>query len=173
MSRVFFLPFLLLCFCSSQAASFVEKSNVKLSVVSVLSTDRSHGTSMGMGLGLYGDNFELGLTGSGYVEDSATAHDIVTAVVYGGARKKIEKNVYFASGVTFLQNFGDEDGLPINREYEIGPYVSLEIMISQKVLIGGWILPYQYDYEKVNGVARKEHEYFSSGGITLNYYFTS
>lgn len=76
-----------------------------------------------------------------------------------------------AAGATFLQNFGKEHGLSIDREYEIGPYISLEQMLTYHILIGGWILPYQYDYEKVGGFARKEHEIFSAGGITLNYFF--
>lgn len=146
-------------------------STPRLGVISVLATDNGHGTSMGMGLGVYSQTLEVGVTASGYIKNANEATSLGSLVIYGGGRVDLTEKTYLAVGATFLQNFGHENGLHVDREYEIGPYISLEQMLTHHVLIGGWILPYQYDYEKLAGMISKEHEIFSAGGITLNYFF--
>lgn len=79
--------FVLGCFVafhSAYAEQISDFQTPRLGAVGVLATDRSHGTSMGMGLGLYSETFEFGITASGYVENVQDATQVASPVIYGG-----------------------------------------------------------------------------------------
>ncbi len=168
---------LLLLFVVLSAMSVVNANNLfnkdsaHIAVQSALATEGGGRAALGIGIVRYAPKTELGITASGSINNAQNQTKTVAPVVFGGLRNELGKRTYFAYGVNFINIFGRLNGLEINRFYEVGPYVSLEQMLTNQIMVSGWIQPYQYDYEKVGGILVSCHEIFTAGGIALNYLF--
>ena len=128
-------------------------------------------TGLGIGMVRYAPTTEIGFNVSGSVNNAHNATQTVVPVVFAGLRKNLNQQTYFAYGVSFTDIAGHIDGLKIDAFYQVGPYIALEQMLTNHLMLSGWILPYQYDYEKIGGVLVSGHDIFSAGGIAFNYLF--
>lgn len=131
----------------------------------------STGGNLGVGLIDFTEKTELGISVSGKMNNASKQTKTITPVIFGGLRKALGENTYFAYGVDFASIFGRDQGQTINSDYSVGPFVSLEQMLTTHVMLTGWILPYQYQYQKKAGLSTSTHSFFGAGGIGINYLF--
>lgn len=139
----------------------------RLAVQGAIST----GGNLSIGLVDYTEKTEIGVTISGSVNNARRETRTVTPVIFGGLRNNIWNNTYFAYGLNVVGTFGREHGQRIQSDYQGGPYISLEQMLTCHLMLSGWILPYQYGYVKTGGSSTTTNSFFNSGGIGLNYLF--
>ena len=126
---------------------------------------------LSIGAVLYAPTVEIGITVSASLNNARYETKTFTPVIFAGLRKSILEHTYFTYGVDFADTIGRQNGLTINSEYQIGPYISLEQMLTSHLMLSGWINPYQYGYQKIGGVSTSTNGIFSAGGIALNYLF--
>jgi hypothetical protein len=92
-------------------------------------------------------------------------------VIFGGFRKALYEKTYFAYGLDLIGTFGQDHGKSIKADYGIGPYISLEQMLTHNIMLAGWIQPYQHSYQKIGGTSVSTNSFFSTGGMGINYLF--
>jgi hypothetical protein len=129
------------------------------------------GGSLGIGLVNYTEKTELGLTVSGKINNSSMQTKTITPVIFAGLRKSLSQLTYFAYGIDLGSTFGRDHGVNIESSYQIGPYISIEQMLTYHVMLAGWIQPYAYQYEKKGGTSTSTNNFFNTGGIAINYLF--
>lgn len=130
------------------------------------------GGTLSIGIVNYSETTELGFTISGTYNNASQPTRTVTPVIFGGFRKSIRELTYFAYGLNLVGTFGRNNGDTIKADYQVGPYISLEQMLTTHLMLSGWILPYQYSYQKTAGnSSTSTNSFFNSGGIALNYLF--
>lgn len=128
------------------------------------------GGSLAIGLANYAPSAEFGASISGSVNNAEDKTSLVTPVLFGGWRKSLTQNTYFALGLELGANFGEDSGQDIDLDYFVGPYLSLEQQLTPRLLLIGWILPYQYEYQQLDGVSTSTDRFFASGGIGFSYF---
>ncbi|MDP3559652.1 MAG: hypothetical protein Q8R79_04795 [Legionellaceae bacterium] len=168
MRSLVLLSVTLLSLCSFAAANETTAPNTnRIAVQGALATDGN----LGIGIVNYAPNTELGLTLSGSFNNAQYPTQTLTSVIFGGLRKQIGEQTFFAYGINTLGTFGKVNGVSIHSDYAIGPYVSLEQMLTYHFMLSGWIEPYQYQYENFGGAAVSTNSFFAAGGIAINYLF--
>ncbi|MDF1645846.1 MAG: hypothetical protein P1U61_02540 [Legionellaceae bacterium] len=166
-----FVLFLLLTNVSIVSADDIFNDKpVRLAIQAAVGSDVI-ATSFGIGIARYTPKTEIGVTASGHVDNAPLITQTVTPVIFGGLRKALGEHTYFAYGFNYIETFGHAKGLTINMQYEAGAYISLEQLLTNHIMLSGWIMPYQYDHVKIGGITTSNNEVFSAGGIAINYLF--
>lgn len=129
------------------------------------------GGALSIGLVDYTQYTELGLAVSGTVNNASSSTNNITPVLFAGFRNALGDQTYFAWGVNMANTFGTQNGGHIDADYQIGPYISIEQMLTYHVMLAGWIQPYEYEYQKISGTSVSTHNFFSAGGLAINYLF--
>lgn len=129
------------------------------------------GGVMSLGVVQYTPSTEIGLTASGSINNAPDESKSFTPVVFGGLREALGEQTFYAYGLQLGDTFGQSNGETIKTDIFVGPYVSLEQMLTPHIMLSGWIMPYQYEYLKIDHVAVSTHDFFSAGGIAINYLF--
>lgn len=129
------------------------------------------GGTLGMGVVHFTEKTELGFTLSGSYNDAYYQTKVIVPVLFGGLRHAIAERTYFAYGIDLVGVFGRDNGVKIDSNYLVGPYIGLEQMLTNNLMLTGWIQPYQYEYVKKCGASTTTNHFFASGGIGLNYLF--
>lgn len=149
------------------------------SMANIFSTNRigiqgaiATGGTLGIGVIDYTEKTEVGLTLSGKINNSSQQTKTITPVIFGGFRKALRDSTYFAYGLDLAATFGRNQGQSIDSSYQIGPYISIEQMLTTHVMLAGWIQPYAYQYEKISGTSSTStNHFFNTGGVAINYFF--
>jgi hypothetical protein len=134
------------------------------------------GTASGTSIGVvhYWNNFEGGITG-GYASNNVTGSEtkIGNVGAFAGLRHSLDQGSWFAWGANFQYGFGTISGRAGYKPIQVGPYVALEHMLGNSILVAAWINPYLYRSEKddVNTVATVTSSFFTTGGIGFSYLF--
>jgi hypothetical protein len=157
----------MIAFASINTLADTDNSS-RLAVQGAIAT----GGNISIGLVTYREKTELGFTIAGKINNSSNQTKIITPVIFAGLRKAMKENTYFAYGIDFASAFGKESGETINSNYQVGPYISLEQMLTHNFMLSGWIQPYQYEYKKVGGSSTSTNNFFSTGGLAINYLFS-
>jgi hypothetical protein len=110
----------------------------------------------------FGINFAAAFYNSHYGNAST-----FTPAFFGGFRKALTPKTFFAFGLDAAVNFVKPGGESTKTGWFAGPYISLEQMLTNNLMLTGWINPYSYarnadDSYSVQSV-------FASGGIGLSY----
>ena len=129
------------------------------------------GGNLGIGIVNFTPVTEIGLTVSGSVNNAPDETRTITPVVFAGLRKSLCEHTYFAYGIDLAGTYGRIYGQKIDSDYGVGPYISLEQMLTPHLMLTGWIQPYQYHYQKRDWQSISTNNFFSTGGIGLNYLF--
>lgn len=129
------------------------------------------GGNFGIGFVDFTDVSEIGFTISGSINNAPFETKRVTPVVFAGLRNALCERTYFAWGLDLARTFGTLDGDHVDSNIQAGFYISLEQMLTNHVMLTGWIHPYQYSYLKLAGVGVSTNDFFSTGGIGFNYLF--
>lgn len=163
------LRYLLLALILSNglSLSYAQCYNHRLAVQGALAT----GGNLSIGLVDYTEISEIGLTVSGKYSSSPGSTRTVTPVLFAGLRNYLCQQTYFAYGLDLAGTFGRRNGCNIRSDYQVGPYISLEYMLTCHLMLAGWIQPYQYHYEKFCWSSTTTHSFFNTGGIAINYLF--
>jgi hypothetical protein len=128
--------------------------------------------AIGIGVVGFSESTEWGLTASGTRNNAHYQSNNATPVLFAGLRYLLQEQTYCAWGIDLAGTFGTINGSHIDANYQAGPYISLEQMITDHFMLAGWILPYQYGYEKLSHSSSvTTHSFFSSGGLAINYLF--
>jgi hypothetical protein len=141
------------------------------------------GGLFGIGLTRYTNSTEMGVTVAGTINDADAETRIFSPAIFGGLRKPLFDNTYFAYGIEAAANFGREDGYKISSDYSVGFYISLEQQLTPNLLLTGWIDPYNYRHQKLDydcdhhfcfmdDTSVSTHSIFSAGGVALSYFFS-
>lgn len=125
-----------------------------------------------IGIAHYSDSIEFGAAVTGAMDNDSDKTSIFTPVIFGGWRKNILENTYFAFGLNIGANLGEDSGENLDPDIFAGPYISLEQQLTSKLLLVGWIDPYNYEYRRTDDESLSINRFFNSGGIALNYYFS-
>lgn len=130
------------------------------------------GGNLSIGFADYTPCLEFGANASGSIVSTNTGTNTQTFSpgIFAGLRTAIAANTFFAYGANAGITVGHIGGVNINSSFGVGPYVSLEQMLNDKLLLTGWINPYAYRYQKLGVSERNTHNFFTSGGIALEYY---
>lgn len=129
------------------------------------------GGNLGLGIVNFTEKTEIGLTVSGKYNNARYQTKTITPVIFAGLRNHLCQCTYFAYGLDLVSTFGRNNGRTINTDYQVGPYISIEQMLTHHVMLAGWILPYQYSYQKVCCVSTSTNNFFGAGGFAINYLF--
>jgi hypothetical protein len=129
------------------------------------------GGTLGIGLTNYSETKEYGFTLSGSVNNASNETKVFVPVIYGGFRKSISDLTYFAYGIDLASKFGREDGETVKSNIFVGPYISLEQVLTMNMLLVGWIDPYSFEYQKLGSSSVTTQKFFGSGGIGFSYLF--
>ena len=155
-----------LCFIAA-AQPVMDHNPSRLGIQGAMAT----GGNLGIGVVNFTDMTELGVTVSGSINNASNETQTITPVIFGGLRKSLGERTYFAYGIDLAGTYGHKNGLKINSDYGVGPYISIEQMLTKHVMLAAWIQPYQYQYEKIGGQSITTNNFFSTGGIGINYLF--
>ena len=131
----------------------------------------STGGNTGIGLTYFTEDFEVGITASGHINDARHSTKTATPVLFAGLRQQLCNGTYFAYGITALGTFGHIDGKKIKSDYAVAPYISLEQMLTHDLMLVLWIDPYNYHHQKLGSHSTTTQSFFSTGGIGLNYLY--
>lgn len=159
--------FSLSCVAGTMSSPIVKSDSNRIAIQAAIAT----GGNLGIGIVDYAETTELGLTISGTVNNASNQTKTISPVIFGGLRKALGEQTYFAYGIDLVSTFGRDHGSHINSDYAVGPYISLEQMLTSHIMLSGWIEPYQYHYVKIAGTSTSTNNFFSSGGIAINYLF--
>lgn len=129
------------------------------------------GGNFGIGIVDFTDVTEIGLTISGSINDAPFETKRVTPVIFAGLRNALGERTYFAWGLDLNRTFGTLNGNHVDSNIQVGLYVSLEQMLTNHVMLTGWVNPYQYTYLKLANNGVSTNDFFSTGGIGINYLF--
>jgi hypothetical protein len=152
------------------SAALVAVSSVASAQIAIQGAMATGGV-MSIGLVQYTPSTEIGVTASGSFNNADDETKTFTPVVFAGLRESCGEQTFFAYGIDLADTFGDLNGSSIKTDIQVGPYISLEQMLTPHIMLSGWILPYQYEYLKVDHVSVTTHDFFSAGGIAINYLF--
>ncbi|MFA6409208.1 MAG: hypothetical protein WCW01_03430 [Gammaproteobacteria bacterium] len=119
----------------------------------------------------YEKAYEAGVSFGGKFNNSSSRTSMFSAAVFGGLRYFIAPKTVFVYGISVASLFGRDNGAKINASYSIAPYISVEQYLSEKVLVSVWIDPYQYQYDKKDGVCTSTNRIFNAGGLGVSYLF--
>ncbi len=168
MFRLIIITFLLVLFLqSSFADNAIGTNSHRLAVQGAIAT----GGNLSIGLVDYSEKTEVGVTISGTVNNASRHTKTATPVVFAGLRKALCERTYFAYGINFADTLGEYHGKHIDADYTVGPYISLEQMLTTNIMLSGWIEPYEFEYEKIHHSSLSTHNFFNAGGIAINYLF--
>lgn len=161
----------LLFSCLATANELPTKTN-QLAIQGAIAT----GGSLGIGITNYTETTELGGTISGIIDNADDQTKLVVPVVFAGWRKLLSEGTYtdgtyFAYGLDLVGKFGHIDGERLDADYQIGPYISLEQLVTKHILLVGWIQPYSYEYVKKEGEITSINGFFACGGMGISYLF--
>ncbi len=151
----------------ASADGLLNKESAHMAIQGALAT----GGTLSIGVVRYAPTTEIGVTVSGSVNNAPHTTQTLTPVIFAGVRKALLDRTYFAYGINFADTIGHQYGLTINADYQVGPYLSIEQMLTTHVMLSGWINPYQYEYQKIGGISTTTNGIFSAGGIAINYLF--
>jgi hypothetical protein len=129
------------------------------------------GGNLGIGVVHYTEMTEIGATVSGQINNARHSSKSVTPAVFAGLRHSLCECTYFAYGLNAAATFGTYNGERIKCDVGVGPYISLEQMLTSHLMLVFWIDPYQYRYQKTRSDSVSTHNIFSTGGIGLTYLF--
>lgn len=138
-----------------------------LAVQAVIAT----GGTLGMGLSRYTNNTEIGFSVSGTADTANAQTKLFVPVLYAGWRKALREKTYFSAGLDLLGKYGRDAGQAISADYQAGPYVSLEQVLTSHILLNVWVDPYNYEYKSAGGVSTSTNRFFATGGLGLSYLF--
>ncbi|MFA6409207.1 MAG: hypothetical protein WCW01_03425 [Gammaproteobacteria bacterium] len=125
-----------------------------------------------MGVNRYAPNYEVGLAFGGKFNNSSTARTSLFSVpVFVGLRSFLAEHTALGYGVNGGVAFGRSAGAKVNSNYTVAPYVSLEQYLTEHVMLRFWLNPYQYEYDKKDGVSTSTNSIFSAGGFGVTYLF--
>lgn len=159
--------FIALCSNAYATDALTNSSASRWAIQSVMVS----GGNFGIGIANYSDTTEFGATISATFNNANNQTSIFTPAVFGGWRKSLRENTFFAFGFDLVSNIGKEAGENIDTDIMAGPYISLEQQLTSHLLLLGWIVPYQYEYKKINCEAISTNSFFNSGGIGFSYLF--
>lgn len=131
----------------------------------------STGGNFGIGIVDFTQTTEIGFTISGSINNAPLETKRITPVIFAGLRNSICEHTYFAYGFSLNKTFGSINGNQINSDLEAAFYISLEQMLTNHIMLVGWINPYQYEHRKLAGVDVTTNQFFSTGGLGINYLF--
>lgn len=129
------------------------------------------GGNFGIGIADYTQTTEIGLTISGSTNNAPFETKIITPTLFAGLRNSLMEHTYFAWGLNLTNTFGTINGSHIDSDLQVGLYISLEQMLTNHLMLVGWIDPYQYSYQKLAGLGVTTNQFFSAGGLGFNYLF--
>ena len=92
-------------------------------------------------------------------------------VLYGGWRKSLGERTYFSCGLDLVGKYGRDAGKAISADYQVGPYISLEQLLTRHVMLEIWVDPYAYEYANKGGAETSTNRFFGSGGLGISYLF--
>ncbi len=168
--RLFVFSFFFINISLANANNILTDGPARMAIQAAIGSDLI-ATSFGIGIARYTPTTEIGVTASGHVDNAPLRTQTVTPVIFGGLRKALGENTYFAYGINYIETFGHSEGLTIDLQYELGAYISIEQFLTNHIMLAGWIMPYQYDHVKIGGMTTANSEIFSAGGIAINYLF--
>lgn len=152
----------------AQPSTTINTCNYRSGIQGAIATNGA----IGIGVVGFTEGTEWGLTASGTRNNSQFQSNNFTPVLFAGLRYALADQTYFAWGIDMADTFGTNEGRHIDADYQVGPYISLEQLITDHFMLAGWILPYQYGYEKLSGTSSvTTQSFFSSGGLAINYLF--
>lgn len=135
-------------------------------------TAMATGGNLSIGIAHYTEQTELGVSISGQINNARRSTKTVTPVLFGGLRTSLCEGTYFACGLDVSNTFGTCKNRKIKLELDIGPYLSLEQMLTSRLMLVLWINPYMYEYQKLDHKqSLTTQSFFNTGGIGLNYFF--
>ncbi len=159
------------CACSLLAFSLSCEANAAANTShAAIQGAISTGGNLGIALANYSERTEIGLTLSGKTNNKGTG--FVVPALFAGIRHEIGQSTYFAYGIDLASKFGEDGGRHVDANVQVGPYISLEQALTNRFLLVGWIEPYTYEYEKLNGYSTTTQRVFGAGGIGISYYIT-
>ena len=127
--------------------------------------------AIGAGIARYTEHSEIGLTLSGITNNAEDHTKLFIPVLFGGWRKPIGDQTYFALGINLVNEIGTESGEHIHNDFIVGPYVSIEQALTKHVLLISWVDPYSYEYAKKGDDSISTSRFLASGGIGISYLF--
>lgn len=154
-------------FLSSSIYAFTKYDRIAFQGVLTASNGQAF---TGFGIVDYGRWFELGMDLAGYNNNGRPKTSLFLPMAFGGLRFHIKECTYFAWGLNYASKVGTDSGYHIQSDYSVGPYIALEQWLTNHVMLVGYINPYRYEHEVKQGCNTfVSNQYFSSGGIALNY----
>jgi hypothetical protein len=160
----------LIIFSTIVTANTTGNDKAKEATRIAIQTALTTGGNATIGLVLFAPKYEIGVFGGGKIINNNSKTELFTPGAFAGGRYFITNSTIFAFGLDLLGKFGKDNGENIQQYYGIGPYVSLEQMLTYHVMLSIWYDPYFYEYEKTNKVTTTTHN-FGSGGIGVEYLF--
>lgn len=151
---------------ANATVNYKAKETTRVAIQSAITTNGN----ATIGLVLFAPKYELGVFGGGKIIDNNNKTELFTPGIFGGGRYFITNSTIFAFGLDLRGKFGKDNGQNIKQYYGIGPYVSLEQMLTDHVMLSIWYDPYFYEYEKTSKETTNTHN-FGSGGLGLEYLF--
>lgn len=130
------------------------------------------GGNLAFGMVGYGYYYEYGAVGSITIIDGENDSQIYSPGIFVGGRYHLCIRTILACGIDFAANFGKKDDRDIQKDLITSAYISFEQILSRHVLLSFWINPYQFEYQKLEGLKPLNvHSICSSGGIAIAYLF--
>lgn len=131
----------------------------------------SGGATTGIGIVDYGRWFELGMNLSGEVSSGPDQTRLFIPVAFGGLRTHLFECIYLAGGINYSSKIGKQNGYHIKNDFTTGPYIGIEYLLAHHLLLVGFINPYSYEKERINGSTIVRQQFFNTGGIALSFLF--
>ncbi len=126
-----------------------------------------------LGFGYYSNNFAVSLSINGLNYSDGPETSYWTPFLFAELKKEIDSNTHFGYGVNYHQTFGDDNGEEI-RDYSLGPHLSISHKLLDKLLIMGWVNPYEYRFigrKTSSGTTGNSIAAYGSGGLRLVYFY--
>jgi len=127
------------------------------------------GGNVGLGLVDYTNTTEIGFNIAARIYNSSigNATEIVPAV-FGGFRKELSQRTYATLGLDVAANIFRQGGEHTTGWFA-GPYIGIEQMLANNIMLTGWIDPYSYSHQETLYETVTTHRILATGGIAFSY----
>jgi len=128
-----------------------------------------------LGVGFYGPyhNFTIGAGIGPYTYiDSNPSNHYIDYHAYVRKNFAITNHTIFGIGFIAGNRSGKEEGITINHDYNLGPYVGFEYAATQHVLLGGFITLFNYRSTRLSGGSTIDsYKALRGGSVQFAYLF--
>lgn len=156
----------ILTYASDNQSNLIYQDSTRYAIETSITT----GGNVSVGGDVYTKNFEAGIFGGGKISNGDSQTRLFTPGGFVGLRKFLCNTTVFAYGLDASTTFGKDSGKVIHYSYTVGPYVSLEQIFTDHIMLAVWYNPYLYTLEKKAEVITRTHN-FGAGGIGIKYLF--